>query len=239
MHLDDVADPQFAAGGLGARVQQLTCRVVILPSDPERHLIDFDDAFWEAWMSVSSPFNGRQLQWGSQTTTTTTAGARSDRAGENLWDRYAAVHHSGALDLGMGRACGWRGEHNGWTGCTYLVPVVATVWESCHVHLRLAERYGFDLPWELSIAIPQTHGTVLGRFGEGWAEPESWDYHPEQCPESGLLFRREVNAPTDDWPQATAFSIGVQLENAFGSTSQRFRKFKNHVLGDFDLSRYR
>jgi hypothetical protein len=46
MRFDDIADDQFALGGLGGRVDGLTARIVILPADPESHRIEFDDEFW-------------------------------------------------------------------------------------------------------------------------------------------------------------------------------------------------
>jgi hypothetical protein len=227
-------------GGLGDRVRPLTCRILLLPADPDQHVIDFDDAFWANWTTKNDgPFQGRSLHWGGSRSSTSSAAIRYDRETEETWGRYAAVHHCGAIELGLGTSAGWRGERHGWTGCCYLVPIVAAVWEVCHVCVRLAKLYELECPWELVVALPQTKGAVLGKFAEGWAEPGEWPYEPEPCSAPAVLIRRETTSIAADWPSTTAFSIGIQVENAFGSSHQRFRKVKDDILGDFDSSRYR
>lgn len=240
MCLDDIADDQFARGGLGARVERLTARIAIVPADPEAHRIEFDDEFWKLWMmDLKGPFPDRALGWGSSASATAFAAARRDGGREDRWGRYAPVDHAGVLDLGLADEAGWRGERNGWKGCCYLLPIVAAVWEACHVYRQVAARFHLEWPWEVTVALPSTAGTVLGRFASGWAEPGHWRYEAPLCTEPHLLLRREAFESPEDWPRSVAFSIGVQIENAFGSRDQRFRTMTNEQLGDFDFAKWR
>jgi hypothetical protein len=240
MRLDDPADEQFALGGLGGRVRELTARVVILPADPNGHRIEFDEDFWKLWMTgLTGPFPDRELRWGASESPAAMAAARRDEVGESKWRRYAGLDHSGALDIGLGEQAGWRGEHNGWKGVFHLVPIVATVWEACHVYSQLAEHFALERPWELSVALRQTTGTVVGQFATGWAEPDSWRYTPRVCSEPNIFLRREVVETPEGWCKSIAFSVGSQIENAFGSRLQRFRTITDGKLGEFDFARSR
>jgi hypothetical protein len=239
MRLDDQTDEQFALGGLGGRVRELTARIVILPADPDGHRIEFDEDFWKLWMTgLKGPFPDRELKWGSSEVPAAMAAARCDEVGESQWRRYAGLDHSGALDIGLGEQAGWRGEHNGWKGAFHLVPIVAAVWEACHVYSQLAEHFALERPWELNVALRQTTGTVLGRFATGWAEPDGWRYTPGVCSEPNILLRRDVVETPEGWCKLIAFSVGSQIENAFGSRYQRFRTIKDGQVGDFDLARW-
>ena len=238
MRLDDQTDEQFALGGLGGRVPDLKARIVILPEDPDGHRIEFDEDFWKLWMTdLKGPFPDRELRWGSSAAPTAMAAARCDEVGDGHWRRYAALDHGGALDIGLGGQAGWRGERNGWKGACFLLPIVATVWEVCYVYGQLAERFSLERPWELSIALRETSGTVLARFATGWAEPDSWTYTPARCKEPNILLRRELFETPEGWPQSIAYSVGSQIENAFGSRYQRFRTITDGQLGDFDIAR--
>jgi hypothetical protein len=64
----------------------------------------------------------------------------------------------------------------------------------------------------------------LGRFAKGWLEPgQGFADEVSICHEANLLLRREILYPTDDWPESIVKSVGVQVENAFGSRLERFR----------------
>jgi hypothetical protein len=240
MRLAEPTDELFALGGFGGRVRELTARIVVLPADPNNHRIEFDDDFWKMWMTeLKSPFPARELRWGSTEAPTTSAGARCDQVVDSRWGRYAALDHAGALDIGLGSQAGCRGERKEWQGVCYLLPIVATVWEACHVYGHVGERYGLEPPWELSVALRQTTRSVLGQFATGWAEPDTWTYTPEVCSDTNILLIREIVETNEGWCKSIAFSVGTQIENAFGSRSQRFRSITNRQLGDFDLTRWR
>jgi hypothetical protein len=239
LRLADPVDEQFGLGGLGGRVRGLTARVVILPADPFAHRLDFDEDFWKLWMKeIRGPFEGRELRWGSLEAPTPYSAVRCEDGSENAWRRYGALSHSGLLDIGLGEDGGWRGGAKEWKGICHLLPVVATAWEACHAYGQLSDRFGFERPWELSIGICRTAGTVLGGFARGWNEPNSW-YSPRLCKDANILLRREVFDTPEGWCKSTAFSIGSQIENAFGSKYQRYRMITDGNLGDFDFETWR
>jgi hypothetical protein len=63
---------------------------------------------------------------------------------------------------------------------------------------------------------------------------------PTTTTEPYLLLRRELESLTgDDWPQRLAFSMGAQIEDAFGSSSRRFKAHRGEFAGKFDARRYR
>jgi hypothetical protein len=56
----------FGAGGLARLIRDPSPRLLVLPSDPEVHISDFDEAFWEWWGSeFDDPGTGGQTRWGT------------------------------------------------------------------------------------------------------------------------------------------------------------------------------
>jgi hypothetical protein len=58
------------------------------------------------------------------------------------------------------------------------------------------------------------------------------------CAEANVLLRRDIADLNAESTKETAYSIGRQIENGFGTAHQRFRMWKDNALGDFDRNRY-
>jgi len=112
------------------------------------------------------------------------------------------------------------------------------VWAACHVHAALAESLNIPGPSELTVGLRGTGGAILGGFAKGWLEPQQSIRGVTICHEQNVLVRREVMGHGGDSAREIAFSVGRQIENAFGSTGQRFRIWHDNTLGDFDKKRY-
>ena len=98
--LDPSADG-FASAGLVRRVETPSVRLLILPSDPEASLTEFDAAFWEYWSILKDPSAASRYVTWHEAMPTAGAAVRYDRGSEG-WSRYLALHRSGALELEMG-----------------------------------------------------------------------------------------------------------------------------------------
>lgn len=236
LHLDDVNDESFALGGSGTRVKELSVRILILTTDPLEHRFDFDERFLEKWQAANlDPVTAQPPWWGGSTGATSATVVKYDLADDNLWNRYVAVDHSGSLDIGLGCEACWSQEGNRFFN---LVTIVGRLWAVCHLHAGLAEALPIAGPGELVVALRGTEGAILSGFAHGWLEPLQSNRGVSVCREPNLLIRREIAERDGDWARETAFSVGRQIENAFGSTLERFRAINNNVLGDFDKRRY-
>ncbi len=180
---------------------------------------------------------GDQRPWAASNLPSSTAAARYEPVGDRLWSRYAAVRHDGGLDVGLGADCGRRREGG---SVVSLLPTVGRIWSYLALYQQVHERIGCAGPWEVSLGITSTADAVLAGFAEGWQEPDSgWKDEISVCSEPNLLFRREVDDMTSDWPERLAYSLGGQLEDAFGSGLRRFRARTGQFIGQFDRARYR
>jgi len=100
----------------------------------------------------------------------------------------------------------------------------------------VVERFDLAGPFEVSLALPNTEGALLGSFAEGWAEPGSIEYSTDPCPEKHVLIGREL----DEWPKAPdgwralAFGLAAQIEDAWGEPVRRFLAYRGECQGDFD-----
>lgn len=60
-------DRPFASAGLAAQVRGFTARLLILPADPEAHVVEFDEAFQQWWLgSFADPLTGRPAALGRE-----------------------------------------------------------------------------------------------------------------------------------------------------------------------------
>ncbi len=77
--LVDASDPRFGEGGLAARMLEPSLRMLVLPADPERNLIAFDEEFWARFMQGhQDPISGADAAWGSDARPTSSAACRVD-----------------------------------------------------------------------------------------------------------------------------------------------------------------
>lgn len=232
----DVGD--FAQGGLARLTSDPAARLVILPADPEAHLIDFDSALWSWWAEDSSdPATDGRTQWGPHKLPTLTAAVIGTQMGDGQWWRYFALHRNGAVEAGLGDDAAM--EHDG-QRYFRLTTIVGRSWATLARYAEVIERFSVDGPWELTLSLRQTAGALLANFGEGWAEPGSGFGRNRPCLEANLLMRREL--PT--WPaeaeglKSVAFSFGAQIEDAWGVDDRRFLAHRGERAGEFDCGSY-
>jgi hypothetical protein len=104
LRLVDPDELGFASRGLVRRVEQPGVRLLILPEDPERWLIDFDDEFWAWWRGDQpDPSSNQPARWGGYFQATSDAAVRSSLIYPNTpWRDYIALHRCGALEVELG-----------------------------------------------------------------------------------------------------------------------------------------
>ena len=225
----DPTGDQFGLGGLGGRVAGLTFRMVILPTDPFAHQIDFDEGFWKAWMTLKEPGSDRPLSWSMSKCPTSAAAVRCSPKPSGGWSEFLALDHAGMLDIGCGRETGFHAEP-GDAGDRragsqfFLLPILDRMLVGSEVFAMFAKQLNLSPPFEVSVALCRTDGACLGRFARGWQEPEHG--FPDErsiCHEPNVMLRREILAASEEWPRSLAESLALQVDNAFESATGRFR----------------
>ena len=236
--LVDVGSDGFGLGGLGARVPGLTTRILVQPADPEKVITEFDEELWQWWLKLQSSAGGRKIEWGHEHHATLTAMVRHDRASDDpwQWNRYVALHRTGALESGLGRVGGreWNGGR-----IFFLINIVGRAWACLLQYRAVLERLAPQGPWEVTLAMVKTQGSLLGNVGEGWAEPMNLsDYERLPCPEPNVLIRFEHPAwpQSDDEVKELAFLIGGRIEDSWGFTGRRFLARIGQREGQFDIA---
>lgn len=224
----------FAQGGLARLIADQTSRFVILPADPEAHIIDFDEELWAWWREeFEDPSTGVERRWGQSFAPTTEAAVIGSEVQDAQWSRYVALYRSGGLEVGLGADGSFLHDE---TRYFYLAPIVARCWAAIARFSGAIERFALVSPFELTLSLAVDEASSLARFAEGWAEPGSFEY-PRRAPLlTGVLIRREVDA----WPASAeevrdlAFSIGAQIEDSWGCTQRRFLAHRGEFQGQFD-----
>lgn len=218
--LDPHAD-NFANGGLARRVTEPSVRLLVLPPDPEDHQVEFDDDFWAWWRHERhDPTSGQRISWWPFHEPTSTAAASFFTRREGTWENYLALHRHGGLEMELGTdpiysSDGRRGFR--------LSFIFGRVWTGLGVYGDAVQRYDLRGPFEISLALRNTEGAILGNVARGWSEPGSGFTDVRTCAEPGLLLRREVT----EWPDAAgtrslAIRLGAWLEDCWGYTDRRF-----------------
>lgn len=237
--LADPGSEEFATGGIPRLAGDIGVRLLILPSDPEACLIEFDQELWDWWLKDRpDPSDGQPTLWGDQHRPTAHAAVRFRGYGRESWMRYIALHRHGGLEVGLGRDGVYQG---GDRRVFRLLQIVGRAWSTLDLYREVIERFGVEGPWELSLALQGTAGAYLGDLATGWLEPGQDALHePRRCVEPGLLLLREIT----DWPDTggarhVAFSLGGQIEDAWGSRYRRFIAHDGGLGGQFDTEHYR
>jgi hypothetical protein len=244
--LNDPDAPDFGAGGLVSVAPDVGVRLLVLPPDPEAVVVDFDADFWPWWeQDRPNPFGGPPTDWGGRSTPTVDAAARFERYTDDRWrwERYLALHRHGGLEAGMGREVVgvWSRSHEGPQARVFrLVPIVGRVWCLLALYAEVIQRYKLGGPWEVSLALRETAGSVFGNVGAGWAEPtDAWPDEVRACPNPNVLIVREVPEwPYEDAARDFAFLLGACLEDTWGVRERRFLARIGDDAGKFDASRY-
>ena len=65
-----------------------------------------------------------------------------------------------------------------------LVGIVGRLWSALDLYREAVERFEINGPWECSVALLGTSGSMLGNFATGWAEYPDPDANPLSCPEA-------------------------------------------------------
>lgn len=226
----------FALGGLGGRVADLAARVLLLPADPEGHVIEFDEEFWSWWeTSRPGPVHETSVEWGTTCSATTHAAIRFSRSNHG-WDPYLALHRCGTLEAGIGRgAAAERGE----TRVFRLVPLLGRIWSALEFYGDVVTRYEPEGPWQAVVGLRRTKGSFLSGLATGWADPLNGMFDPTPCADEHVLLTREIPQwPSDDGVRDLAMTLGGWIENAWGYKERRFLAREGPHAGEFDRNRH-
>lgn len=237
--LDKGTRSDFASAGLAGRVDRLVSRLILLPSDPDCERWEFDDAFWKQLEGHRSVNVGEgEIRLGDEVVATAHAGAIIRTHGYGMpWQRYAAVHRNGAIEVGLGDRRYRHQTRDDADEPVYvdLGEIVAFTWALGEVArmLGISETAGSCL---LVVALPNTHGALLAGLGEGYHSPARDHYEPLKCNEKNLLWNVELGAAPANTSesQALAFRVGSRIENAWGLRQQIYLDHSGRYEGQFN-----
>lgn len=248
IQLADPLSADFGTGGLARHAPDVHVRFLILPGDPEAAAVEFDEELWTWWMQDRpNPFEGASAtNWGREGLPEANAAVRYDRWRDDRWnwDGYLALLRSGGLESGLGRpgSVRWRrAPEEDEMHVFLLTTIVGRVWVGLALYAEALERLSIQGPWEITLALRDSHLAVLGNVAAGWAEPEETFPRDEllRCPDPNVLIVREAQEwPDPDGQRSLAFDIGSNVEDAFGFRRRRFLGRIEPVIGVFDASRY-
>jgi len=199
-----------------------------------RARIDFDDEFWAWWDEPrEAPFGG-QLMWNS-TSPTVNAAVKVRKTGPG-WSTYLALHRHGGVEVGTVDT-----YEAGDRRCFRLIRTVGLLWIALDHQVDAAERFGIEGPWEVTLALHDTEGCLLGEFGEGWAEPSRTVRPQAPCFDANVVVRKEL----ETFPRAPepirdlAFRFGGRIDDAWGVRQRRFLDHRGEREGEFSARRWR
>jgi hypothetical protein len=240
----DPSEGEFGNGGLGRFVPDIRFRVLILPGDPERYVVDFNDEVRGWWMRERrNPFDQRTSEWGAAYQVSMSAAIRhsGDVPGKQwCWHEYLALHRSGGIEFGSSRHAVYNLPPD--ISVFRLIYMTGRLWSMLDVHREVVDRFAVEGPWELSVALCKTQGAYLGHVGKGWQEPsDAWSRSELlPCPESHVLITREVAEwPAGEMLRDLVFSVAGNVEDTWGFAGRRFLDREGQISGQFDSGKYR
>lgn len=235
-HLLDVEDSEFARGGLARRLDEVSVRCLVLPDDPERSLAVTDEellARLESTAQQSGKAHNVSNLWGYGKSASAAGAALYgyDSSCSGPWNQYLCLRADGGLEIGLGSQAVWTQNE---TKCFFLTAIVARLWSAFAVHAELLMPQA-DGPWEVTLALVGTEGSLLGGLAEGWEQPFGGFHDATPCRNSNVLIRVE----RDDLPSAGdarefAFTLGGLIENAWGYAIRRFIARTGPLEGQLD-----
>lgn len=243
--LDHADREDFMLGGLGARVQEPTVRLMLLPPDPHAEIPGLFDSIWD-WIGMRRTIrlgNG-EVPLGDNVVPTAHAAALVRDGGEDRgWRNYAAVHRNGAVEVGLGdRGGANRSTQNG-DGARFfwLIPIVAYTWAMVELARDLLDDASLDGPFLLAAALKDTQDALLDHRGNGWAPAHLPWNNLGRCSDKHLLWHIEFDhLPADpSASQALAFQVGDRVENAWGCRQRIYLDRQGDLAGRFDVNRLR
>lgn len=234
---DDRED--FAERGLASRLRDITVQLVLLPSDPEATHVIIDDDLSARFRRTGIALDRVRVALPTNERRTAHALAVAD-AYDSDWRGYYAIHRSGALEFGLGDRGGWeRADRAGNRVRTILLtPTVARAWAFLLLAGEICQHEQLSAPFQLTVAVRNTEGAVLGGLGEGWAEPGDWSNNLGACVDRHLLWHLEFDEiPDKNSARAVAYAIGDRLEDAWGSALHRYLAERGEFAGQLDPRR--
>lgn len=234
--LGQSADSEHGSLGLARRIESLSARLLILPSDPFATDLSFDDEFWGWWTNDGpSPF-GTRVQWTN--TEPTVDAAVKYRSSSEEWSTYLGLHRHGGVEVGCDPS--WLGSHEG--RFFKLLQTVGLVWIGAAAQAEAVGRFGTTGPWELSLVFYRTGNSYLAGLGIGWAEPHRGDgWIPRAQQEPGIMIRLELDAFPESANRVRdlVFDVGARIEDAWGVTYRRFLDRDGDMKGKFNPAGWR
>lgn len=221
--------------GLATRVPEMSMRLVVLPGDPLAVELDFDDEFWAWWHGLQETPFGQRLMWHDRVPSNDAA-ANVIRVGHD-WDTYIAIHRHGGIEIGSSVA--FTGPRD--IRVFRLRRTIGLVWTGLAAQVAAQQRFPVEGPWEASLALYDTQGSLLVDLGAGWASPfEFGGWDPPPCPDVDVLIRQELDVLPED-PEdirQLALRFGAMMEDTWGRRERRFLDLKGDLTGDIDLRRW-
>ncbi|MCH8816058.1 MAG: hypothetical protein IH957_13400 [Chloroflexi bacterium] len=222
-------------------MEGVRARLLVLPGDPELHCIEFDQPFWDLWgVDLIDPHTKRSSTFGNQTAVSAGAAYWYKGYGEE-WERYSAITHAGAFEVCLGWDAFFESndpQHHG-ADVFCLVTIVGRTALGLAHYGKIRERFDLKGPWELSLALRGTYGSLLGDFGQGWTDVSNPRYPVRKNVDANVLLRREIQHwPDGDGIRQLAYELGDQIENAWGSVDHRYVAIDGDHTGRFDVAKY-
>jgi len=242
--IESIDAERFALGGVPAVAEEIAGRLIILPSDPELSLIEFDQEFWEYFPNPSpDPVTGGITDFGRERRSLSDCAVLYDpdwRQSAAASSSYFALHRSGTLDLTFPENYAPRDGNK--QKAFHLIRIVGWTWAAMVRYSEFCQKYEIQGPFEIVLALRETGGAALGGFAEGWRDPFRNGFEARDlplCVEPHVLLRRELDA----WPvgheREEAFRFGSWIEDAWNHQKPRFIANRGEYEGRFDPRPYR
>jgi hypothetical protein len=217
----------------------VSCRMLVSPSDIDTDLIRFDKDFWNWWEAERrDPVTGAVADWGRVGTPTAEAAIRTPTMPQRDPDRYLALYRNGALEIGLLR----DGTYESREGIKIfrMNMILGRYWGGLELYRDVIERYELPGPFQIRVALLGTKDAQLGGFAEGWAEP--FDFMSPDfagCPEEHLLYTSYLDAwPSSDELSGFVISLGGWLDDAWCIKERRCIARVGDHAGELHLKGY-
>jgi hypothetical protein len=217
----------------------VSCRILISPSDPDTQLIRFDKEFWSWWEGERrDPATGVATEWGRIGTPTADAAIRTPTMPQQDPDRYLSLYRNGALEIGLSRDAAYESREG--TKVFRMSMIIGRYWSGLDLYADVIHRCELAGPFQIRVALLGTKEAQLGGFADGWAEPFEF-MSPDfvGCPEENLLYTSNL----DDWPNSDdrklcVIDLGGWLDDAWCIKERRCIARTGNQAGELLLKGY-
>ena len=218
--LDTTERDDFAQRGLASRVQDLAFRLLILPYDPDRELLEADNAKAHLERHRSLDLGNSTVNFGTTVAPSAHATALVARPGDSEpWERFVALHQNGTVELGLSDRDRQYAEDPD-AKFVQLIASASLSWATLELARGINSEANHQ-PHLLTVALPDTAGALLNNLATGYAEPGGYHNQMPGCPDDHLLWHIELDRlPADtDETHALALRIASRIVGAWGITS--------------------